>query len=365
MKKPITFFLLISIFSCTQQNRPQEPEPPYPYSIEEVKFENETDGAILAGTLTKPTDDKIKATVILVSGSGLQDRDETVYGHKPFLVLADYLTLNNIAVLRYDDRGVGESKGKLIGSTTETFAGDTYAGIEYLYSRKDIPNSKIGIIGHSEGGLIATLLASQYKNISFVVLLGSPGIPFDEVLISSNENKLRKQGKSEEIVQAGTDLFENLFVEIKKDYSHNSKKKKLAEIISKWKSSLKGEAKEDIDQFISENPQWFDYVADEWATPWFCYAMNFDPKPYLQKVQCPVLALIGDKDCQVLAHNNLPIIRNALIEGGNSNFKIESLENINHIFQMCNTGFRDEYKLIEETFNENVMKMISDWIVHH
>lgn len=362
MKKIILIVLWIYLTSCGQSKRPQEPLQPYPYISEEVRFNNKLDGASLAGTLTIPRNDEIAATFILVSGSGLQDRNESVYGHKPFLVLADYLTRRGIAVLRYDDRGIGGSKGNLVGSTTATFASDSYAGIEYLQSRQDIPNKNIGIIGHSEGGLIATLLASQNKNIASIVLLGSPGIPFDEILITANEDKLRRQGKSDEIVEAGTLLLENLFEEIKKENPYKIKKKILSEIIIEWEVSLEGEVKEDIDKFIEENPAWFEYVADEWATPWFQYAANFEPQIYLQKVHCPVLALNGEKDCQVLSYNNLHAIKEALIEGGNKNYVVMSLPNINHLFQRCKTGFRNEYSVIEETFNEDVMELIVEWI---
>ncbi len=362
MKKLILYLLLYSFSSCIQQKHSQEPQSPFPYTSEEVRFENQIDGASFAGTLTIPNDEKIMASVILDSGSGLQDRDESVYVHKPFLVLSDYLTRQGIAVLRYDERSIGESRGKIIGSTTETFAGDTFAGIEFLQSREDLPNN-IGIIGHSEGGLITMLLASHYKEIAFIILLGTPGLPFDEVLFNSNEKKLRTQGKNHEIVEAGTYLLESLFEEIKKDETHKKKKKKLSSIINRWRSSLRGEAKEDIDKFIEENPNWLKYVSDEWATPWFQYAANFNPRQYLEKVQCPVLALIGDKDCQVLADGNLEAINEALVEGKNKNFKVESLKGLNHLFQKCDTGFRDEYKLINETFNEDAMKMIVKWII--
>ena len=353
---------MIAVCTCGQERRSQEPVPPFPYQVEEVRIENDLDGAILSGTLTIPEHGNNFPAVVLVSGSGLQDRDESVYGHKPFKVLADFLTRKGIAVLRYDDRGAGKSKGNLIGATTETFAGDTYAAVKYLFAHKKINSGKVGIIGHSEGGLICTILAAKHPEIAFVVMLAGPGVPIDHALITANEKKLRSQGKNEAIVNAGTELFELIFKEIKIKKDHQTKKQILSKIIRNWQASLTGDAKKDIDEFIAENPDFFEYMADEWATPWFEFAANYDPRINLRQIKSPVLALNGDKDCQVLAEINLPEIEKAMKEGGNKNFRIEYLKNINHLFQKCETGFRDEYSLIEETFNEDVMTLITDWI---
>lgn len=362
VKKKIGFILLAILSACSQDRRPQEPVSPFPYIVEEIKFENDLDGAILAGTLTIPDSGDNFPAVVLVSGSGLQDRDETVYGHKPFKVLSDFLTRHGIAVLRYDDRGAGESKGKLEGATTETFAGDAYAAVKYLRAHRNINPHKVGVIGHSEGGMISNILASRYSEISFIVMLAGPGVQFDRTLIIANEKKLRSQGKSEEIVQAGTDLFERMFKEIKKKTDYQVKKRRLSSIINEWKLSLTGLTKNDIENFIAENPKHFEMIADEWATPWFEYAANFDPRILIRNIRCPVLALNGDKDCQVLAEINLPEIEKALIDGDNKNFRIGYLENINHLFQKCKTGFRDEYPKIDESFNKNAMILVADWI---
>jgi pimeloyl-ACP methyl ester carboxylesterase len=358
MKRIIYILLLFSFSACGQERRPQEPVPPFPYKVEEVRFENVRDGASLAGTLTIPENGESFPAVILVSGSGLQDRDETVYGHKPFLVLADFLTKNGIVVLRYDERSIGGSSGKLSGVTSETFAYDAYAGIKYLKTRDEVDTGNIGLIGHSEGGMIGTILAGRYNDIAFFVSLAGPGIPFDQVLISANEEKLRRQGKSEEIVLSGTDLLERLFEEIKKGTTSRD----LARVFNEWRRSLTGEAKTDFEEFYSNNSWFFDYIVDEWATPWSEYAINFDPREMLAQVKCPVFALNGKKDSQVLANNNLPAIEKALKDGGNENFRIEYVDDVNHLFQKCKTGFRDEYESIDETFNEDVMMLIAQWI---
>jgi pimeloyl-ACP methyl ester carboxylesterase len=357
----VILFVLLLI-SCQDNSRPQEPSPPFSYLIEEVRFENMEDNSSLAGTITIPKNTINFPTVILVSGSGLQDRDETVYGHKPFKVLAHHLTSNGIAVLRYDERSVGESTGSLDKITTETFAEDAYAGIKFLQQREDINPSKIGIIGHSEGGLVGSILASKYSDISFLVLLAAPGVPICELLIEAHENKLRKEGKSEPIVQSGSELLARLFEQIKKGEGYTKTKKALAKIVNEWRSELTGEVKDDFEDFIDENPKWIKYMTDEWATKWCEYISNLDPRTLIEKVSCPVLALNGNKDIQVVAETNLSAIEKSLVIGGNKSYEIHHLENLNHLFQNCNTGFRDEYGEIEETFSPLSLTLISEWI---
>jgi pimeloyl-ACP methyl ester carboxylesterase len=354
--------LVFLLINCRDNSRPQEPSPPYNYSVEEVRFENLEDNSSLAGTLTIPKNTTNFPTVILLSGSGLQDRDETVYGHKPFKVLAHHLTSSGIAVLRYDERSVGGSKGSLKNVTTETFANDAYAGIEFLKEKVNIDPSKIGLIGHSEGGLVGSLLASRHSEISFLILLAAPGVPIDELLINAHENKLRREGKSEEIVQAGNELLERLFRQIKKGEGYSRTKKELGKIVNEWRSELSGEVKDDFDNFIDENPKWIKYMTDEWATKWCEYISSLDPRTIIDKISCPVLALNGKKDIQVLAETNLSAIENSLAKGGNKNYEVHYLENLNHLFQNCETGFRDEYAIIEETFSREAMTLISDWI---
>lgn len=363
MNKSILIILFVFlIYACKDKSRPQDPFPPYNYLVEEVRFENLAYKSSLAGTLTIPQGEKNFPTVILISGSGLQDRDETVYGHKPFKVLAHNLTSNGIAVLRYDERSVGESKGSLNNVTTEIFASDAYAGIKFLQNRKGIDPYKIGIIGHSEGGLVGSLLASKYSDISFLVLLAAPGVPICELLIEAHENKLRKEGKSEAIVQSGSELLARLFEQIKKGEGYTKTKKALVKIVNEWRSELAGEAKLDFENFIDENPQWIKYITDEWATKWSEYISNLDPRTIIENISCPVLALNGKKDIQVLAESNLSAIENSLARGGNTNYEVHYLENLNHLFQNCETGFRDEYAKIEETFSPEAIALISDWI---
>jgi pimeloyl-ACP methyl ester carboxylesterase len=367
-KAPLILFIVFCFLSCGENpdtvshNRPQEPRPPYPYRVEEVRFFNERDGAALAGTLTIPDSGDFFPAAVLITGAGLQDRDETVYGHKPFLVLADFLTRRGIAVLRYDDRSVGGSTGELENTTPEDFARDAYAGVLYLRSRHDLPLHRIGLIGHSMGAVEGMILAGGQEKIDFLVMLGGPGIPLYRNMIDSNDENQRRMGKSETVVFAGRQLMENLFRTIRLENSQQTRKQKLKQIVQSWRDSLQGEAKDEVERFTVSSPDYWENMADEYSTPYFRFVAHFDPVPVLQKIQCPVLSLIGDKDVQTLPVENSLAIRDALEQGRNRDFRVEILKDINHLFQKCETGLIIEYARIEETFNTEVMKIISEWI---
>ena len=211
MKTIFTILVFISICACGQRSRPQDPLSPFPYEVEEVEFRNKIDGAELSGTLTIPQDGETFPAVILVSGSGLQDRDETVYGHKPFKVIADYLCRNGIAVLRYDDRGVGGSGGSAAGATTEDLATDARAAVDYLITRGDIDPARVGIIGHSEGGLIAFMLASSQKNIAYLVSLAGPGVDGKTIMLDQSEHIARLSGTADSILQGYRTFLDEIY----------------------------------------------------------------------------------------------------------------------------------------------------------
>ena len=329
---------------------------------EEVTFTNLTDGAILAGTFTKPSEKGIFPAVILISGSGLQDRDESVYGHKPFKVLAEHLTKNGIAVLRFDDRGAGKSTGDVWNATIEVFAGDALAGINYLKTCKDINPYRIGIIGHSQGAMEGMMLASEYNDIAFLIMLGGPGIPWAENLVKANAENLRRQGKSKESIDAGTQLLEKMIPVMQAGKDYEITKTKLYEVISEWKQLLTGLAKTEIEEFDKSNPGFWKTMASDYATPIYMSAVNFNPSEYLEKIQCPVLSIIGDKDVHVLSSINNPAIKNTLEQAGNNNAIILEIKNINHLMQKCETGLISEYTEIEESFNQEVLELITTWI---
>jgi len=338
--------------------RPQEPTKPYSYYSEDITFENEKAGISLAGTLTLPQKEGIFSAVILISGSGPQNRDEEIDGHKPFLVLTDYLTKNGIAVLRYDDRGTALSKGDFESATSLDFSSDAESALKYLQTRKEINKDKIGLIGHSEGGMIAPMVATNSKHVAFIVLLAGPGIPCDQLLLLQLELIGKASGMSDEDLKKSKQFHKGAFEIVKKSESLNQVKKDL-------RKYLKQIPKNDL---ISEKPpemskkEYIEILVNEISTPWRQYFLKYNPAILLEKVKCPILAINGEKDLQVSPKENLDAIERALKNGGNMNVTIKELPNLNHMFQECTTGSPDEYSTIEQTISLKVLTAILDWI---
>ena len=335
-------------------NRPQEPKPPYPYRSEDITFENKAVGITLAGTLTMPETGSNFTAVILISGSGAQNRNEEIMGHKPFLVIADYLTRNGIAVLRYDDRGTAQSTGDFHSATTADFASDAESAVAYLKSRKEINSQKIGIIGHSEGGIIAPMVAAQSKDVCFIVMLAGSGMRGDKVLLMQNEFLGRASGMSESMIDRARKLNSVIYDKIVNTQEFVSQQ----EMVDLF-TSLKVEFAEFIpdDNFIRSNAAQM--------TPWVQYFLRYDPVSALQQVKCPVLAVNGSKDLQVTPKENLEAIGAALKNGGNNKVTIKEYPNLNHLFQECTTGLPAEYAIIEQTFSPDVLKDLASWILTH
>jgi uncharacterized protein len=336
--------------------RPQEPKKPYPYSDEEVTFENTKAGIKLSGTLTLPAKDGNFPAVILITGSGAQNRDEEVMGHKPFLVLSDFLTKNGIAVLRFDDRGTAASTGDFKTATSADFASDVEAGLAYLLTRKEIDKKKIGLMGHSEGGIIAPIVASNSKDISFIVLLAGTGIPGDRLLLLQEELIYKASGMSENKLQSIKKTNSLVFELVKKSNS-------VGQLTADLTNLLKQEAKNYPDR--SGNISDDDFVkaqVNEVVNPWMLNFIKFDPATALVKVKCPVLAVNGEKDLQVPPKENLEAIKNALLKGGNTKVTTIEFPGLNHLFQECKTGLPAEYSTIEQTFSPIAMSEILRWI---
>lgn len=331
--------------------RPQEPQKPYPYYTEEVVFENKTDKNILAGTLSLPQKEGRFPAVILITGSGPQNRDEELFGHKPFLVLADYLTKKGIAVLRFDDRGVAKSTGDFKTATTMDFAKDVQAGVDYLKTRKDILSHKIGLLGHSEGGVIAPIVAANSKDIDFIVMLAGTGIRGDKLLLLQKEKIERQMGVPENEIQKGQVIFKGAYDKILTAPANDSSLK--STINSYFKVQFEGKL----------NEQQISGLASQITSPWFVSFLKFNPETVLQKVKCPVLALNGEKDLQVPSDVNIDAIKKALVKGRNKNVTTKVLPNLNHLFQECKTGKMDEYETIEQTYSPFVLEEISKWIL--
>jgi len=342
--------------------RPQEPKPPFPYAVDDVSYENSEAGVTLAGTLTLPPSDRKVPAVLLVSGSGPQDRDETVFGHKPFLVLADYLTRLGVAVLRYDDRGMGGSTGDFAIATTEDFAGDALAGVRFLETRPEIDSSRIGLIGHSEGGLIAPMLAARYPSeIAFIVMMAGPGLPGEQILLDQSELILRAEGADERSLEIQRGLQEKMFEAILTESDSVKLEADLRKILDDTMAGLTQKEREELNL----GPMTVEQQIKMGLSPWLRYFMKYDPRPTLEKVSCPVLAVDGELDLQVPAKSNLEAINQALTAGGNKDFKTVLLPGLNHLFQTARTGSVSEYVTIEQTMSPAFLKLVGDWIVEH
>jgi pimeloyl-ACP methyl ester carboxylesterase len=333
--------------------RTQEPVKPYPYYSEDITFINKKAGITLAGTLTLPKTEGNYPAVILISGSGPQNRNEEVAGHKPFLVLADHLTKHGIAVLRFDDRGVGDSGGDFSTATSLDFAKDVEAAVTYLETRPEINKTKIGLIGHSEGGIIAPMVAATLKNIYCIILLAAPGIPGNELLLLQQERIGAASGINDTILKKSITLNKGIFDIIMK--STNQEKLK-TEVTDYLKQKSPAGTHQEINQ------EKLNSQINQLTNPWMQYFMKHNPAKNLQKVKCPVLAINGEKDLQVPAKENLDAIRKALAKSGNKNSTLKELPNLNHLFQECNTGLPNEYGTIEQTFSPVALHLVTDWI---
>ncbi len=340
--------------------RKQEPTKPYPYYTEDVQFENKKDSITLAGTLTLPSKEGVYPVVVMITGSGPQNRDEEIMGHKPFLVIADYLTKKGIGVLRYDDRGVGESQGKFGSATSVDFASDVEAAVQYLKSRKEINNRQIGLIGHSEGGIIAPMVAAKSRDVSFIVLLAGTGIPGDKLLMLQQELISRAENISEDEINKSKKINQTLFDIIVKSNDDNrlvtELRNTLLDVVKNLPDSQKTTGMTDNDLT--------DRMLVQLTSPWMLYFLKYDPSIILKDVKCPVLALNGDKDLQVPSKINLEAIKKGLEKGGNKKVSIMELPGLNHLFQECTTGAPSEYANIEQTFSPIALNEITTWILN-
>lgn len=336
--------------------RPQEPVKPYSYYEEEVVFKNKEAKITLAGTLTLPNKNGKFPVVILISGSGPQDRDESFMGHKPFLVLSDHLTKQGIGVLRFDDRGYGKSTGDFGIATTEDFSKDVLSAISYLKTRNDVDVKNIGLIGHSEGGIIAPLVANNSKDVAFMVLLASTGISGTELSVMQSKT-LRQFPVKDEVA-----------------YEKNTRKAIAIVTSNKSETEIKNELTAHYNSFIRPILTSLNvpeakinlFINSQLKTslkPWARYFLQYNPADEIKKLKIPVLSLNGSKDTQVNAQVNQEGIRKALIKGGNKDYKIIELENLNHFFQECETGRMDEYRKIEQTISPIALKEISSWVL--
>ena len=340
---------------ASRPKRPQEPQPPFPYRSEEVTVRNERDGINLAGTLTLPEKGTKFPAVVMVTGSGAQNRDEEIMGHKPFFVIADYLTRNGIAVLRCDDRGTAASQGTHATATNEDFATDTEAMVNYLRSRKEINAKKIGIIGHSAGGIIAFIVAKKDLSIAFVVSLAGAGVRGDSLMLKQVELISKSQGMPDAVWQGMKPSIRNRYAILQQtDKTPEELQKELYADVTK---TMSPEQLKDLNTIQQISAQ-----ISSMTSPWYLHFMRYDPGQDLKKLKCPVLALNGEKDIQVDAAMNLAAIQERITGNGNKNVTVKAYPNLNHLFQTCEKGTLAEYGQLEETINPEVLKDIIEWI---
>jgi pimeloyl-ACP methyl ester carboxylesterase len=326
--------------------RPQMPVKPYPYREEELTYQNHQAGIQLAATLTIPQGKGPFPAVALISGSGPNDRDESLMGHRPFLVLADYLTRQGIAVLRTDKRGIGKSGGVIATATTADFATDAEAAVAYLKTRPEVDAHKIGLIGHSEGGVIAPMVAARDHDVAFIVMMAGSGVPGDQIIVAQVVAGNEAAGMSHEMaLQAGVQQRKILDI-VEQETDDTVRREKLRTVLGPAVTGAQ-----------------FDTAYRQLTSPWYRYFLTYDPAPALRKVTCPVLAINGEKDTQVPPKLNLPAIRKALEDGGNKHFEVVELTGLNHLFQTAKTGAVNEYAQVEETIAPAALEKMAGWIL--
>ncbi len=341
-KDPLTLIVL----------RPQEPKPPFPYDEIELVIPNEAHGVEISATLTKAKGDGLTPTVILVSGSGPQNRDSEIFGHKPFWVIADFLTRNGVNVVRYDDRGSYKSTGKFSTATTFDLAADASAVVDFLMKREDINSTMIGIIGHSEGGMIAPIIASQRNDLAFIVMLAGPGSSGEEILYQQSAKIASLEGvDSKDILRTAKDLKQLYSVAGAADISYEDGVTELRKFYKKKRRFLS--KKRQQERGVSE--QQSEMIIQQIMSEWFRTFIRINPVNYLPFVKIPVFAVFGELDSQVLPNPSKELVEKYLKEAGNHSFIVREYPNLNHLFQHAKTGSPSEYSLIEETFSDEVL----------
>ncbi len=338
--------------------RPQHPKPPFPYRVEEVRVVNAGAGVTLAGTLTLPPGPGPFPAAVLVSGSGPQDRDESLMGHRPFLVLADHLTRSGIAVLRYDDRGVGGSTGTFSTATSVDFTSDALAAVEFLGARAEV--GAVGIVGHSEGGLVGPMAAARSPDVEFIVMLAGPGLTGEEIIQLQGELISRADGTPDELIRLNLATQQRLFAAVRAEPDPATAAPKLLAILEESVAALPAAARKQMGE--AARTQALAAQVAQVNSPWFRFFLAHDPRPTLERVRVPVLALNGELDLQVPAEANLREVRAALQRAGNRDATTRLLPKLNHLFQTAETGSPKEYATITETMSPVALEAVSSWI---
>lgn len=329
-----------------KKSRLQDPKEPFNYRSENVTFRNEKENFLLAGTLTVPEGEGPFPAVVLVSGSGQQNRDEELMNHRPFWVIADYLSRNGVAVLRYDDRGEGQSEGDPKMATTSDLSYDAEAAFDFLLKQKNIDTSKVGILGHSEGGVINCMVASRRKDVAFIVSLAGPAVKGMEVIKAQQEAIYRVSGVSQAAIDASNQMTDMLYGIIANTDDREQAATQMREMLAGFGMT---------DEMLAS-------TVDPLVSPWMFYFLKYDPTQAIANTNCPALLLNGSLDLQVLASQNLPAYEKIASDYSKTNFTIQEFPGLNHLFQHCTTGSPNEYVNIEETISPEVLQTILDFI---
>lgn len=332
--------------------RPQTPKTSFKYKTTEHTIKNQEAGLALCGSLTVPNGDGPFPVIVTISGSGPQDRDETIFGHKPFYVIADHLGKRKIATFRYDERGVGESTGNFSTATSKDFADDVDVIVDYLKTQETLDPKRIILVGHSEGGIIAPMVAARRSDIAGIVLLAGPGVPGLEIVLNQTRLIAKAEGAEEKDLEAQRFILEELIkgVESAEEFA--------AVVNEKFKDQMSEEEAEKTLAAIQQAQAQFD-------SPWFKFFLKHDPRVDLRKVKVPVLSIVGEKDLQVDPNLNLPAIEAALQVAGNNKVQSKVLPKLNHLFQECKTGSPSEYAAIEQTFAPAALEVLTTWLLEN
>ena len=361
---PGTYPLIMKqVKELSSLKRPQTPQPPFSYNSEDVVYTNADKSIHFGATFTYPKAAGPFPAAILITGSGQQDRDETIFEHKPFAIIADYLTKKGFVVLRVDDRGIGQTNGDVQAATSMDFAGDVEAGIAWLKTRKETDIKKMGLIGHSEGVLIASIVASRNKDISFVVMLAGPGINGADLLTEQVAAVMNSSGVPIEASDAYKPIYRKIieYVITEKDSAAAYTKARLA--FSEWRRHQATAVLGALNlSDSSNNEKIIGNMVKLLGSPWMKYFLAADPQPMVQKFSCKVLALNGSKDVQVLPVPNLAGIRSALAKSKSKKYDVLQVEGVNHLFQHCKTCSPSEYGLLEESFAPEALAIMGKWM---
>lgn len=344
--------------SAPAASRPQEPKPPYPYTEQQMSFPGGSKDVTLAGTVTMPAGGGPFLAVVLLTGTGPQDRDATMWGHRPFLVLADHLARQGIAVLRFDDRGVARSTGNFATATYEDFAADARAAVTFLKAQPGVDPRRVGLCGHSEGGLHAMIVAAEDEDVAFVVTLAGMAVPLEQLLLRQRQDFLAANGMASTANPQGRKLSEEMYAILRERGASDETRAELRARLRQIADFYPADRRDELGFSASGIEQ----LVATMTSPWFVKLLAFDPATALARVRCPVLALNGEKDVQVAARDNLEAIRASLAAAGNTAVTIHALPGLNHLFQHSTTGLPAEYGIIEETMSPAVLALVSDWI---